>query len=107
MQRLELAQFNRDLYYLTFGHHDKPPQAKILSKKHKCLNYKQYKRLLREGGDMALNNAQVKEKCPTVADIFDSPISKFITLAENEFGYGGTVEDLIVNYVHTFFINAN
>ena len=35
-----------------------------------------------------------------VADILESPIYKYITLAANKCGYSGTSEDLIVNHVH-------
>ena len=41
---------------------------------------------------MALKNTRSKEQCPTVADILDSTISKFITIAANDCGYGGNVE---------------
>ena len=36
----------------------------------------------------------------------DSPISNYITLAENDCGYSGTAEELIVNYVHPLFLKA-
>ena len=35
-----------------------------------------------------------------------SPLSKDINLAANNCGYGGTIEDLIVNYVHPLFLKA-
>ena len=37
----------------------------------------------------------------------DSPLAKYITLATNECGYGGTVEELIVSYVHPLFLKAH
>ena len=40
---------------------------------------------------------------PTVADLMDSPLAKYITLAANDCRYGGTAEELIVNYVHQCF----
>ena len=41
----------------------------------------------------------VKEQCPTIAELMASPLAKYITLAANDCGYGGTTEELIVNYV--------
>jgi hypothetical protein len=36
---------------------------------------------------------------PTVAELMDSPLAKYITLAANDCGYGGPAEELIVSYV--------
>ncbi len=44
---------------------------------------------------------------PTVAKLMDSPLVKYITLAANDCGYSGTVEELIVNYVHPLFLKAH
>ena len=46
--RLERLKLNRELYSLTCGRHHKPPMAKKLSQKRKRLNYKQYRRRLKE-----------------------------------------------------------
>ena len=37
----------------------------------------------------------------------DSPLAKYITLASNDCGYGGTAEVLIVSYVHPLFLKAH
>jgi len=37
----------------------------------------------------------------------DSPLAKYITLAANDCGYGGTAEELIVSYVHPHFLKAH
>ena len=39
--RKEYKKFNRDMFALTFGHHDIPPMAQQMSKKRQRLNYKQ------------------------------------------------------------------
>ena len=44
---------------------------------------------------------------PTVAELMDSPLAKYITLAANDCGYGGTTEELIVSYVHPLFLKAH
>ncbi len=44
---------------------------------------------------------------PTVAELMDSPLVKYTTLAANECGYSGTAEKLIVNYVHFLFLKAH
>ena len=52
---------------------------------------------------MTLQSMAVGEKCPTVADIMAIPLAKYTTLSNTEFGYGGTEEYLIVNYIHLLF----
>ena len=47
------------------------------------------------------------DEIPTVADLMDSPLAKYITLAANDCGYSGTAEELIVNYVHPLFLKAH
>ena len=44
---------------------------------------------------------------PTVADLMDSPLEKYITLAANDCGYSGTTKELIVTYVHPLFLKAH
>ena len=106
MKRVELSKLNRDLYHLTFGPQTVPPMAQKLSKKKKRLNYKQYKRILREHGDMGLHRMSLVEQCPTVAELMASPLAKYITLAADDCGYGGTAEELIVDYIHPLFLKA-
>ena len=65
-------------------------------------NYKQSNQRLQDTGEMALQNVTVEEQCLTVAGNFTSPIAKFINLAENNWGCRGTVEEIVVNYVHNF-----
>ncbi len=43
----------------------------------------------------------------TVAELMDSPLAKYITLAANDCGYSGTAEELIVTYVHSLFLKAH
>ena len=43
----------------------------------------------------------------TVADLMDSPLAKYITLAANDCGYSGTAEELIVSCVHPLFLKAH
>ena len=44
---------------------------------------------------------------PTVAELMDSPLAQYITLAANDCGYSATEEELIVNYVHPLFLKAH
>ncbi len=44
---------------------------------------------------------------PTVAELMDSPLAKYITLAANDCGYSGMAEELIVTYVHPLFLKAH
>jgi len=79
----------------------------ILSKKRKRLKFKQYCQNLRENGDESLSMMTMTDEIPTVANLMDSPLAKYITLAANDCGYSGTAEDLIVNYVHPLFLKAH
>ena len=45
----------------------------------------------------------VRDQCPTFGEIMASTLAKYITIAANNCGYGGTVEELIVNYIHPLF----
>ena len=86
--------------------------AMKLSRKRQRLNYKQYRRELRDDGDaslsmMALSDGSEGDGIPTVAELLESPLAKYITLAANDCGYSGTAEELIVSYVHPLFLKAH
>ena len=48
----------------------------------------------------------VGEPCQTVADLMASLLAKYITLAAKDCLYGGTADELILNYVHMLFLKA-
>ena len=87
-----VKKLSREVYALTFFLYQMPYQANMFSKKSKPFNYKQYKRCLREVGDMALNNMHVKKHFSTAAEILSIPIEKFITLSVNSCKYSGKFE---------------
>jgi hypothetical protein len=93
-----LDKLNRDIFTLTVGKKTIPPMAMKLSRKRQRLNYKQYRRELRDDGDaslsmMALSDGSEGDDIPTVAELLESPLAKYITLAANDCGYSGTVEE--------------
>ena len=53
---LKRLKLNRELYTLTCGRHHKHPMAKKLSHKRNRLNYKQYRRRLKDESIMTLNS---------------------------------------------------
>ena len=55
--------------------------------------YKQWKRKIREGVDNALNKMSLEHKIPTVSDLMESPLGRFIILAANDYGYEGTTKE--------------
>jgi hypothetical protein len=59
-----------------------------------------------EVGDQMLNRMELNEDMPTVDEILKSPLSRFITFAANDCGYGGNTRDLIVNWIHPLFLKA-
>ncbi len=95
------------MFALTFGHQDMPPMAQKLSKRHQCLNYKQYRQSIRQSGDMALMSLTLDKTIPTVADLLARPLAKCITLAANDCGFSGTAKELIVTNVHPLFLKAH
>jgi hypothetical protein len=49
----------------------------------------------------------IEDSLPSISDLINSPLSKYITLAANDCGYDGTAEELIVSYVHPLFLRAH
>jgi hypothetical protein len=92
----EYKKLNRNIFALTFDHHDIPPMAQRMSKKRQPFNYKQYLASFRRSSDMALMSLTLDKTIPTIADLLASPLAKYITLAANDCGYSGTAPDLIV-----------
>ena len=56
---------------------------------------------------MFLESMTVGEQCPTVTDVMDSPLAKYINIVTNNCGHSGTAEKLIENYAHLLFLKAN
>ena len=106
MKRVELNEQNRQRYALNCGLKNIPRMNQKISKKRIRLNYKQYNHSLREIGDMLLCNMMVGEELSIIDELMDSPLDKYISLATNDFGYGGMADELIVNYVHLLFLKA-
>ena len=100
------------MFTLTLVGRQITPQALILlkkkkKKKKKRVKCKQYRRNLKEKSDLLLTMLSMTDGIPTVADLMDSPLSQYITLAANDCGYSGTAEELIVSYVHPLFLKAH
>ncbi len=98
---------NRDVFTLILGSRQIPPRALVLSKKKKRLKFKQYRQRLKDNGDLSLSMLSMTDGIPTVAELMDSPLAKYITLAANDCGYSGTAEKLIVNFVNPLFLKAH
>ncbi len=49
----------------------------------------------------------IKDSLPSISDLINSPLSKYITLAANDCRYDGTTEEPIVSYVHPLFLCAH
>ncbi len=56
---------------------------------------------------MALMSLTLDKTIPTVADLLDSPLAKYITFAANDCGYSGKTKELIVTYVQSLFFKAH
>jgi hypothetical protein len=49
----------------------------------------------------------IEDSLPSISDLINSPLSKYITLAANDCWYDGTAEELIVQYIHPLFLRAH
>ena len=98
---------NQDIFALAFGTQQIPPYAQTISKKKKRLKYKQYQWSLQTSGDWALQLMSIKDSLPSISNLINSPLSKYITLAANDCGCDGTAEEVIVSYVHPLFLRAH
>jgi hypothetical protein len=94
------------MFALTLGSKQIPPYANTISKKKKALKYRQYQRSLQSRGNRALQLMSIEDILPSISDLINSPLSKYITLAANDRRYDGTAEELIVQYVHPLFLRA-
>jgi hypothetical protein len=106
-QQNAICKLNQDIFALTFGARQILPDAQTMSKKKKRLKYKQYQRSLQSSGDWVLQLMSIEDSLPSISDLINSLLSKYITLAANDCGYDGTVEELIVSYVHPLFLRAH
>jgi hypothetical protein len=106
-QQKAMGKLNRDIFALTFGTRQIPPYAQTMSRKKKRLKYKQYQWNLQSSGDWDLQLMSIEDSLPSISDLINSPLSKYITLAANDCGYDGTAEDLLVSYVHPLFLRAH
>ena len=69
-----------------------------------CLNYKKYKCSLSDDGDVSMHRMAVCDKILTASELMASTLVQYITIASNNCGYVGTLELLIINYVHPQFL---
>jgi hypothetical protein len=95
------------MFALTLGSKQIPPYANTMSKKKKALKYQQYWISLQSRGNWALQLMLIEDSLPSISDLINSPLSKYITLAANDCGYDGMAEELMVQYVHPLFLRAH
>lgn len=96
------GRLRRTQYACTLGPKQVPPMAARLSRRK--LKGRQRRQRQRELGDMALNHMQLDVL--SIEDLLNSPLSRFLTLAAADCGYSGTGRDLIVDWIHPFFLQA-
>ena len=103
---MQLNKLNQKYYSLVFGPQNFPPMYHKMSKNIIHLNYRQYKKRLKDTSYMALKLLTVEEQCPAVAEILVGPIANYITLSTNNCGYSGTEKCFIVNYFYPLFLKS-
>ncbi len=106
-QQKAMGKLNQDIFALTFGTRQIPPYNQTMSKKKQRLKYKQCQKSLQSSRDQALQLMSIEDSLPSISDLINSPLSKYITLAAYDCGYDGTAEELIVGYVHPLFLHAH
>jgi len=99
-----LRRLNITGHSLSLGSKQVPVHAVRLSRKKK--KYRQRIRYHQEKGDRALNSMILEDELPSIRDVLESPLAKFIHFAANACGYNGTAEDLMVNWIHPLFLKA-
>ncbi len=102
-----MGKLNQEMFALMLESKQIPPYANTMSKKMKALKYRQHQRSLQSRGDWALQLLLIEDSLPSISDLINSPLPKYITLAANDCGYDGTAEELIVQYVHPLFLRAH
>ena len=55
---------------------------------------------------MTLKSLHLADSIPTIAELLESPISNFITLAAYDCVYEGKTKYIIINYVHPLFLKS-
>jgi hypothetical protein len=83
-----------------------PVRAYKCATARKRLKYRQRLNHRREESDRMLDEMELRDEVPSVEELMDSPLSRFITFAANSCGYSGTTKELIVNWVHPLFLKA-
>ena len=104
MRRSDLHSSNMTC---TFGSKQVPPYAATLSRKKlhgRARRAYQREKLLT--ADLQMNRMQMDDDTPTVDALLKSPLARFIKLAANDCGYSGSTKELIVNWIHPFFLAA-
>ena len=55
---------------------------------------------------MTVKSMHLDDSIPTIKELLNSQISKFITLDATYCGYSGTSEDILFNHVNPLFLKA-
>lgn len=92
----------RKQYAVSLGPKDPSPMARRLARKR--LTNRQRRRRLRQYGDLLLFT--LSDQVPSVEELMQSPLSRFIHLAANDCGYNGSKRELICEVVHPLFLRA-
>ena len=85
---------------------DMPVRAYKCAVARKRMKYRQRLKKRMEESDRILNAIELRDDVPTVQELLDSPLSRFISFAANSCGYKGTTQELIINWVHPLFLKA-
>eukprot|EP00956_Cyclotella_meneghiniana_P037256 scaffold136161_cov36-Cyclotella_meneghiniana.AAC.1 len=72
----------------------------------KRLSYQQSLKLLQVESDRVLNTLELRDDVESLQELLEGPLSRFITLSANSWGYGGTVNDFLVQSIHPLFLKA-
>lgn len=72
----------------------------------KRVKYRKRLRQQMEESDCMLNAMELRQNVPTVEELLNSPLTHFISCAANRCSYGGTTQELIVDWVHPLFLKA-
>ena len=93
-KQISLSAAEKEKFACTLGTKSVPPLASRMSRKK--MKRRQHMARCKEVGEIALNAMEMN--VPTVAELINSPLPKFIHLAANNCGYCGSKKELILEW---------
>ena len=93
---------NRERFYCTLGK-KQPPRSARLPRKKREYKARLFSKKLREANDTA---GAMDWNVPSVDSLLHSDLARFVHFAASDCGYDGSVESLVINWLHPLMLAA-